>query len=154
MLNHRLGHRRWLSTIVDRWCNRKIAQSYHGLKFNLGVHTRHSLTWDHASGLPGLMTPCYSQSTWLCCCSRFNCSACGCGTLTCSPDMLLCPRPAVFNSLETAGVVEIRWMIGYEKPTDIYSWGADLLHPRQLLWLLLFAMLVIYDHLTSWARFG
>ena len=42
------------------------------------------------------------------------------------------------NSLETAGAVEILWMIGYEKPTDIYSWGADLLHPRQLLWLLLF----------------
>ena len=49
-----------------------------------------------------------------------------------------CPRPAVFNSLETAGAVEILRMIGYEKPTDIYSWGADLLHPRQLLWLLLF----------------
>ena len=32
-----------------------------------------------------------------------------------------CPRPAVFNSLETAGVVEILLMIGYEKPTDIYS---------------------------------
>jgi hypothetical protein len=31
-----------------------------------------------------------------------------------------CPRPAVFNSLETAGVVEILSMIGYEKPTDIY----------------------------------
>ena len=32
-----------------------------------------------------------------------------------------CPRPAVFNSLETAGAVEILLMIGYEKPTDIYS---------------------------------
>ena len=32
-----------------------------------------------------------------------------------------CPRPAVFNSLQTAGVVEILLMIGYEKPTDIYS---------------------------------
>ena len=47
-----------------------------------------------------------------------------------------CPRPAVFNSLETAGVVGILWMIDYDKPTDIYSWGADLLHPRQPLWLL------------------
>ena len=28
-----------------------------------------------------------------------------------------CPRPAVFNSLETAGAVEILLMIGY----DIYS---------------------------------
>ena len=49
-----------------------------------------------------------------------------------------CPRPAVFYSLETAGAVEILSMVGCEKPTDIYSWGADLLHPRQLLWLLLF----------------
>jgi hypothetical protein len=32
-----------------------------------------------------------------------------------------CPRPAVFNFLETAGAVEILLMIGYEKPTDIYS---------------------------------
>ncbi|XP_052316017.1 pre-mRNA 3'-end-processing factor FIP1-like isoform X3 [Oncorhynchus keta] len=32
-----------------------------------------------------------------------------------------CPRPAVFNSLETAGAVEILLMISYEKPTDIYS---------------------------------
>ncbi|KAM9447486.1 uncharacterized protein ACWYII_012994 isoform 2-T2 [Salvelinus alpinus] len=32
-----------------------------------------------------------------------------------------CPRPAVFNSLDTAGAVEILSMIGYEKPTDIYS---------------------------------
>ena len=32
-----------------------------------------------------------------------------------------CPRPAVFNSLETAGAVEILLMIGDEKPTDIYS---------------------------------
>ena len=32
-----------------------------------------------------------------------------------------CPRPAVFNSLEMAGEVEILLMIGYEKPTDIYS---------------------------------
>ena len=39
-----------------------------------------------------------------------------------------CPRPAVLNSLETAGAVEILSMIGYEKPTDNYSWGADLLH--------------------------
>uniref|UniRef100_A0A4W5QRI4 Cytochrome c oxidase assembly factor 4 homolog n=1 Tax=Hucho hucho TaxID=62062 RepID=A0A4W5QRI4_9TELE len=41
------------------------------------------------------MTPCCPQSNWPCC-SSFNCSACGYGTLT-------CPRPAVFNSLETAG---------------------------------------------------
>ena len=31
------------------------------------------------------------------------------------------PRPAVFNSLETARVEEILSMIGYKKPTDIYS---------------------------------
>jgi hypothetical protein len=37
------------------------------------------------------------------------------------PGRATCPRPAVFNSLETAGVVEILLMIGYEKPTDIYS---------------------------------
>jgi hypothetical protein len=30
-----------------------------------------------------------------------------------------CSRPAVFNSLETAGVVEILLMIDYEKPSDI-----------------------------------
>ena len=29
-----------------------------------------------------------------------------------------CPRPAVFNCLETAGAIEILSMIGYEKPTD------------------------------------
>ncbi|XP_031654178.1 collagen alpha-2(IV) chain-like isoform X3 [Oncorhynchus kisutch] len=39
---------------------------------------------DHASGLPGMMTSCCPQSTWPCCCSRFNCSACGYGTLICS----------------------------------------------------------------------
>ena len=44
--------------------------------------------WDHASGLPGLMTPCCPQSTWLCFCSSFNGSACSYGTLTCSPDLL------------------------------------------------------------------
>ena len=44
-----------------------------------------------------------------------------------------CPGSAVFNSLETAEAVEILRMIGYEKPTHIYSRGADLLHPRQLL---------------------
>jgi hypothetical protein len=32
-----------------------------------------------------------------------------------------CPRPAVVNSLKTVGAVEILSMIGYEKPTDIYS---------------------------------
>ena len=42
-------------------------------------------------------------STWSCCCSIFNCS----GVLPCSPYVVPCPRPAVFNSLETAGVVEI-----------------------------------------------
>ena len=31
-----------------------------------------------------------------------------------------CLRPAGFNSLKTAGAVEILGMIGYEKPTDIY----------------------------------
>jgi hypothetical protein len=41
------------------------------------------------------------------CCSSFKCCACGYGSLTCSPDVLSCPRPAVFNSLETAGAVEI-----------------------------------------------
>jgi hypothetical protein len=61
-----------------------------------------------------------------------------------------CPRPAVFNSPETAGAVEILSMIGYENPTDIYSWGADLLHPRQPLWLLLFdpaGHLLTFEHL-------
>ena len=46
---------------------------------------------DHASGLPGLMTPCCPQSTWPCCCSSFNCSACGYGTLTCSPTCYFVP---------------------------------------------------------------
>uniref|UniRef100_A0AAZ3QXH3 B30.2/SPRY domain-containing protein n=1 Tax=Oncorhynchus tshawytscha TaxID=74940 RepID=A0AAZ3QXH3_ONCTS len=46
---------------------------------------------DHASGLPGMMTPCCPQSTWPCCCSSFNCSACGYRTLTCSPDVLPVP---------------------------------------------------------------
>jgi hypothetical protein len=32
-----------------------------------------------------------------------------------------CPRPAVFNSLDTAGAVKILLMIGYEKPNYIYS---------------------------------
>ena len=44
--------------------------------------------YNHASGLPGIMTPCCPQSTWPCCCSSFNCSACGYGTLSCSLDML------------------------------------------------------------------
>ena len=39
---------------------------------------------DRASGLPGMMPPCCPQSTWPCCCSSSNCSACGYGTLTCS----------------------------------------------------------------------
>ena len=59
-----------------------------------------------------------------------------------------CPRPAVFNPLETA--VEILWMTSYEKPTDIYSWSADLLHPRQPLCLLLFdhaSHLWTFEHL-------
>ena len=60
--------------------------------------------WDRASRLPGLMTPC-PQSTWSCCCSSFNCSACGYGNLTCSPDVLPCPGPAVFDSLSTAPAV-------------------------------------------------
>ena len=30
----------------------------------------------HASGLPDMITPCCPQSTWTCCCSSFNCSAC------------------------------------------------------------------------------
>ena len=30
-------------------------------------------------------------------CSSFNCSACGYRSLTCSPDMLPCPGPAVFD---------------------------------------------------------
>ena len=55
--------------------------------------------WDLASGLPGLMTPCCPQSTWSCCCSSVNCSACDYGTLTCSLGMLPCPGPAVFYSL-------------------------------------------------------
>ncbi|XP_071204483.1 actin-related protein 2/3 complex subunit 4 isoform X1 [Salvelinus alpinus] len=38
-----------------------------------------------------MMTPCCPQSTWPCCCSSFNCSACGYGTLTCSPDVLPVP---------------------------------------------------------------
>ena len=76
---------------------------------------------DHASGLPDMMTPCCPQSTWPCCCSSFNCSSCNYRILTCSPERTTCPRPAVFNSLETAGVVELLLMIGYEKPTDIYS---------------------------------
>ena len=45
------------------------------------------------------MTPGCPQSTWSCCCSSFNCSACGYGTLTCSPEVLPCPGPAVFDSL-------------------------------------------------------
>jgi hypothetical protein len=31
------------------------------------------------------------EDTWSCCCSSFNCSACGYGTLTCSPDVLPVP---------------------------------------------------------------
>jgi hypothetical protein len=53
---------------------------------------------DHALGLPGLMTPCCPQSTWSYCCSSFNCSASGYGTLTCSLKVLPCSRPAVINS--------------------------------------------------------
>jgi hypothetical protein len=30
-----------------------------------------------------MMTPYCPQSTWPCCCSSFNCSTCGYGTLTC-----------------------------------------------------------------------
>ncbi|KAM9443199.1 cell surface glycoprotein MUC18-like isoform 3-T3 [Salvelinus alpinus] len=35
-------------------------------------------------GKPGMMTPCCPQSTWPCCCSSFNCSACCYGTPICS----------------------------------------------------------------------
>ena len=45
---------------------------------------------DHASGLPATMTPCCPQSTRPCCCSSFNCSACGYGTLNCSLLFLRC----------------------------------------------------------------
>ena len=53
---------------------------------------------DFKVGLPGLMTPGCPLSIWPCCCSSFNCSACGYGTLTCSPDVLPCSRPAVSTS--------------------------------------------------------
>jgi hypothetical protein len=76
-----------------------------------------------------------SQSTWLCCCSSFNCSDHGYGTLTCSPEVLPCPGPAVFDSLYRTCCLDL-WMLGYEKPTDIFSWGTDLLHPLQPLWSL------------------
>ena len=36
-------------------------------------------------------------------------------------------------------------MIGYEKPTDIYSWGADLLHTNHNYCDLLFVFLLFYD---------
>ena len=45
-------------------------------------------------------TPCCPQSTWICCCSSFNCSACGFGT--CSPDVLSCPGPAVLDSVSNS----------------------------------------------------
>jgi hypothetical protein len=32
-----------------------------------------------------------SQSTWMCCCSSFNCSAWGDWSLPCSPDVLTVP---------------------------------------------------------------
>ena len=65
-----------------------------------------------------------------------------------------CPRPAVFNSLETAGAVEIFLMIGYEKSTEFT--------PEVLTWCTLdnycnyyyyLAMLVIYEHLNILAMF-
>ena len=84
------------------------------------------------------MTPGCQRSTWLCCCSSFNCSACGYGTLTCSLDVLPCPGPAVFDSPSLSRTCCLNlWILSYEKPTDIYSWGTVLLHPLQLLWLLL-----------------
>ena len=38
-------------------------------------------------------------------------------------------------------------MLGYEKPADIYAWGADLLHTLQPVWLLL-TLLIIYERLN------
>ncbi|KAK6301310.1 hypothetical protein J4Q44_G00294080 [Coregonus suidteri] len=51
------------------------------------------------------MTPCCPQSTWSCCRSSFNSSACGYRTLTCSPDVILCPGPADIDPLSTAPAV-------------------------------------------------
>ena len=51
---------------------------------------------------PDLFT---GHATLSCCCSSFNCSACGYGTVTCSPDVLRCPGSAVFSSLSTAPAV-------------------------------------------------
>ena len=47
------------------------------------------------------MTPCCPQSTRSCCCLSLNYSACGYGTLTCSPDLLPCSGPAVFDFLSS-----------------------------------------------------
>jgi hypothetical protein len=39
------------------------------------------------------MTPSCPQSTWLCCCSSFNCSACAHGTRMCYIDLLFLTLP-------------------------------------------------------------